>query len=461
MYFWTVVVVAAALIAPLPPAQAQIPAGPEAPLGNEFRAAQLDDVLARTVEVYKRITPHDDAHREQAIEFLTGAAHWLAGSHDRPDMGVVIDQGLELASAGCTDGLVHWAIGYLIDLHNHWEPAEAYWYEAFRKVVMDGSPYSLRTRAHALSVMAGWTYHNDGAEESRSPWDSVANLLAGHLRHEQNDGSNGRMLHAAIAPIFTSASPVDALQKMADLVKEHIADEWARESLLGVAELTMAWSMRGHGDADSVSLAGWRGFRKHLLAAQTHLLKAYELAPDRPEAATYLIAVSRAGYAPPGTTARHWFDRAVQAEFDYLPAYEQYATTLSLRWGGSEAALDGFANECIDTARYDTRVPLMALEAYAFMERDLGPQAVWSDELRYDNAMQLFRRYAEQASQEQKMAPRSAMLFLASHVGDWALAERLDAEMDGRIDRYIRWKFQVDYPAIKEGIAAYRQRRGD
>jgi len=461
MKIQALVVAVASLLALMPQALAEIPSGPDAPLGAEFRAELLEDVLSRTVEVYKRITPRDDPHREEAIEFLTGVAHWLAGSHERPDMNILLDQGDQLVEAGCADGLVHWATGYLIDLHNHWKSADHYWHEAFQKVVRSGSPYSFRTRAHALSVMAGWTYHNDGAEASRAPWKLVAHLLEEALKREESGELSGRMLHAAIAPMFRTAAPTDILQTMSKSVAEHVSDEWARESILGAAHFAMAWSVRGHGTADTVTPEGWRGFRKHLLFAQGHLLRAHALAPDRPEAATHLIGVSRAGLPPTGSTARDWFDRAVQAEFDYLPAYEQFATTLSLRWGGSEAKLDAFANECIETGRFDTRVPFMALEAYAWMERDLTPEATWSDARRYDTARRLFRRSAEEAPEDQRAAPRTAMLIIASHVGDWALVDRLETDLNEHFDHYVRWKFQADYPAILEGLARYRERKNN
>lgn len=447
----------ASLLVPFQAAMSQISAGSDAPLGVEFRAALLEDALSRTVEVYKRVTPEDDPHREKAIEFLTGVAHWLAGSHERPDYLLAFKPGNDLTRGGYDDGFVHWACGYLMDLQNHWVWADNYWPAAVRMIADDSSPYSIRTRMHALSVMAAWSHFHDGEEVSHVVWSEVVKMFTKHVSGDEPDKLGGRMLHAALAPIFTSMAPTELLQEMAAAIEEHIDDAWARETLLGAAQIAMAWSMRGHGRADTVTPEGWRGFGKHLLLARAHLLKAHAIAPDRPEAASYLIDVSRGGMPPAGTTARDWFDRAVEAELDYLPAYESFARTVSIRWGGSEEQLDAFANECIETGRFDTRVPLMALEAYIWMERDLTPEATWSNERRYEAAMKLLNWYAENAPENQRLAPRTAMLVIASRVGDWELADQLDKAIGEHLDNYTLWRFQTDHAVIREGLAEYRQ----
>ena len=95
--------------------------------------------------------------------------------------------------------------------------------------------------------------------------------------------------------------------------------------------------------------------------ARRDLEKAYALRPDRPDASVQLLTL--AGDDPqPGQTERMWFDRAIAAQIDYLPAYETYWLRLLPRWGGSYEQMLSLGREALETGRFDTEVPAQLLE---------------------------------------------------------------------------------------------------
>jgi hypothetical protein len=99
-----------------------------------------------------------------------------------------------------------------------------------------------------------------------------------------------------------------------------------------------------------------------LASARPHLLKAHELHPDFPEAATAMIGMMMSDSGHGGNeTARGWFEKAVKAQFDFIPAYYALEIAMNPRWGGTEDALIAFGTECVRTGRFDTAVPMRLL----------------------------------------------------------------------------------------------------
>ncbi|HEX6810524.1 MAG TPA: hypothetical protein VF384_02770 [Planctomycetota bacterium] len=112
------------------------------------------------------------------------------------------------------------------------------------------------------------------------------------------------------------------------------------------------------------------------LAAE-HLGKAHELCPQFPEAAVGMIIV--ASLEQGAVSPREWFDRAVAAQIDYQPAYAAYVDTLRPRYGGSIQAMYRFAVECLDSARFDTDLPLWFARTMQRIQQEVRtPREAWA-----------------------------------------------------------------------------------
>jgi hypothetical protein len=102
------------------------------------------------------------------------------------------------------------------------------------------------------------------------------------------------------------------------------------------------------------------------------LTKAQNLHPEFPEAATQMIAVAMGAGGELNEKARDWFDKAVSAQLDYFPVYNDYVYSLYPRWGGSHQEMFRFGVECMSTERYDTYVPYRLMVVLETINTDRG-----------------------------------------------------------------------------------------
>ncbi len=98
------------------------------------------------------------------------------------------------------------------------------------------------------------------------------------------------------------------------------------------------------------------GFRQNLRLAGQHFTKAFELNPGDPNAAACMIEVTM-GESGNKPAMRSWFDRAVAAQVDFQGAYNAFILALRPRWTGSHTEMLLFADECVQSDRFDTLVP--------------------------------------------------------------------------------------------------------
>lgn len=151
--------------------------------------------------------------------------------------------------------------------------------------------------------------------------------------------------------------------RMATVYKKERISEWARETLLGHHWLKRGWRVRGGGWAFTVRPEKWVGFEEHIKAARKSLIRGWELQPNRPEAASEMIAATMSGFADPADSIRLWFDRSIAAQCDYQPAFDAVLWASRPRWGGTHEQMIGFGKACAKTARFDTGVPAVYFQA--------------------------------------------------------------------------------------------------
>jgi len=140
--------------------------------------------------------------------------------------------------------------------------------------------------------------------------------------------------------------------------------------LRGMLEEEVAWDARGYGSSAEVSPEGWKQFEQQIAIAAKRYRQAWQRDPSLPEAPTRMIAMSAHLEADEQSAMWLWFQRAVDAQFDYAPAYSTMLHYLKPRWVGSYEEMHDFGLACLETGRFDTRVPGYYLSALCAIERD-------------------------------------------------------------------------------------------
>lgn len=160
--------------------------------------------------------------------------------------------------------------------------------------------------------------------------------------------------------------------KVRDLAPKLPLPVWAQQTILGIAEVDLAWNARGGGWASGVNAEGWKGFEEHLAKARPALVRAWKENPKSPLAATAMISVVMAGRAESGETERLWFDRAITAQCDYGPAYESLLWAYRPRWCGSHELMFAIGKACLATNRYDLDIPMQFSRACNHIVSEIG-----------------------------------------------------------------------------------------
>ena len=173
-------------------------------------------------------------------------------------------------------------------------------------------------------------------------------------------------------------------------------DPWITALVTGRAEIGKAWAARGAGFADAVPAEGWKRFEEHLALAREQLTKAHEMHPEYPDAAAEMITVSMGDRSG---EERHWFDQAVEAQFDHEPAYQRLGQTALLpRWGGSHEQMVEFGQQCLASGRFDTFVPSYILDMALAIGEDLPDRKdVFEMPGVYEDCVRAIEGYLEQA----------------------------------------------------------------
>ncbi|WP_176159209.1 family 16 glycoside hydrolase [Prosthecobacter debontii] len=237
--------------------------------------------------------------------------------------------------------------------------------------------------------------------------------------------------HQIAALILVGITLPSYLTRWQDSVDSSAWPEWVKLTLRGFGEIELAWLERSSDWAVKVKDAQWEGFARHLSKAREHLVKAWQASPDRPEAAALMITVTM-GECEDFDELRLWFDRSIQAQFDYQQAYNKLLWAYRPRWCGSHELMLGFGRACAATKRFDTGVPAQMF--YAAMdvadENNDAFEAFGREGVR-EPIRAMAKGYLEQPGLPAQLQHfrRSTAALGAWLVGDYALADQALTEI--------------------------------
>ena len=209
------------------------------------------------------------------------------------------------------------------------------------------------------------------------------------------------------------------------------------------AYVAKAWHHRGGAWAYKVTPEAWRLFGENLKKAVEHYEEAMKLHPDYPEAAADMIVIAMTGEG--NQTPQQWFEKAVAAQIDYMPAYDKLRCALWPRWTGSHEAMYAFGCRCADTRRYDTLVPFVLLQVVQDIDRELGFNGeVWRRKGVYSRVKEVLEGMADDPARTDglgvhpsRSGVKSVHVALAERSGNYQDARRLLDELGDRFDRTL------------------------
>lgn len=313
----------------------------------------------------------------------------------------------KLLAAKCDDPLVQYAIVRVLDGKND-----------ARNVKLLGSLMKPLSRAYPASFLM-WAQVHFGNVATRLGREDVAQTWF--------QSSRGLRVTAAADALFQGEGRrrylsdawgsfdffVKGFDLMSDEMVEGIAatkgvDPWLAHVVPGLHHACKARFPKSGAERRAADLR----------LASEHLLAAYRLAPELPEAAVGMIVVAALGGDAGGATAREWFERAVDREFDYAPAYAAYSDSLRPGFGGSVKAMYRFAKECLDTGRFDTGVPLWYARTLKRIQQETStPRVVWAANGVAEGLATMFQGYLAQKDPQKPAAHHESGICITAWAG--------------------------------------------
>ncbi|MGE5608523.1 MAG: hypothetical protein ACM359_04670 [Bacillota bacterium] len=403
---------------------------------HDFLKAILDFNRRTLIEPYKAIGSRNEKWDSATLDFLdkmtvrftynkADPLYWPANYPTREETMALGKASLD---AGCDDPLVLYCYSSLLDDGNQVEQALPLLKRATTGLIKSKYP-KYRVASACNRVVNRLDPQKEQAERTRfwnEQWMAGLACMGGDFLNQDR-----RIIWENVRPNLIGSSDqhhrylYEAVQKMEN------ADPWLVQMIGGNYHITAAWSARGKGLASTVTDEGWRRFHEHLAEARKCLRKAHELQPTYPEAACRMIAVAMGDGDTLGENPRDWFDKAVAAEFDYIPAYNAMFWALRPRWGGSHEQMYRLGLECLQTGRFDTMVPYQLLRALNDINEERGyDYACFAQPGVFENVADLLTRYAE-ADKSPANAHRSSLVALAFRLGKFEEAKKVLDDLGG------------------------------
>lgn len=354
-----------------------IPCGPDAYSERQFTQAREQFRSGFCVGQYKAYGIRDPKWDDAALAFLNDYQKLVFDASDKPSLNDLLKSGKAAIDAGCTDPFVKSFYVYTLAMDGKLKEAEP---------LLIGVIGEMQTSKYPKVCMAKLPVELIKIKEinkTLTPEDKgkLSELAIRTTIDSLSDGSykKGEERFQLEAIPLASDSKPDWKNYLKMLDAKPPTSPYVYKVLAARCHISIGWEYRGVGYASTVSEGGWKGLFEHLKKARELLVEAVKLNPEYPEAPTEMITIVMAEEDPIDST-RYWFDRAVAAQFDYVPAYRKYSLSIRPKWGGSIKEVYEFGLECAKTARYDTEVPWQFLNNLAYATTDLyGDRTLWKD----------------------------------------------------------------------------------
>jgi tetratricopeptide (TPR) repeat protein len=340
-------------------AAADLAAKPNAYTERDRHRETLEFHRKTLVDAYQQVGNKNPAWDEQAIKFLDSVAiafsNFGFGAQHQGEarkLEDLIEQGKAVARLGCDDPMVLYCYGSLLVDAGRKDEGKPVLAQAYKGLISSKySPERIVYGCNRLLKLSEATKERLDITAESDKWRERA------ITQKAINGAHRRMIADEMWNDWPATSAVNPLKFIEEMKKNNDADQWIVNVFAGRYYVKLAWAARGGGLANQVKAEGWRGFEQNLAKARECLTEAWKLAPNLPEAPAEMITVTMGQGNRGQETIRTWFDRAVEAQFDYGDAYNKLRYALLPRWHGSHEEILALGIECFRTGRYDTGVP--------------------------------------------------------------------------------------------------------
>ena len=331
--------------------------GPELMTWNKFYEQRYQWHLKTYVRNFEKFGHRSAVWDDKVKSMLAEYAVFRRERTSAAFMQNLLDQVDHILELGCKDARVISIKGILLYENQNAVDAAPYLKQGLELLEKSDYPkrYSYFVTSHLRYVYSG----SRGLNNPYAAYQRAAMKYLGKAAQDRDyqDGHQRYYMHDFIQEFSNKncCMPENAAVCMDEIIQSKQIDSWISQVARGYYHYAVGWKYRGDGYASTVAKENMNKFHKEIAEARKCLTQAHEIHPEFPEAAAKMVDVSMVIAAD--HDERLWLERTIAAHFDYLYAYDDLLNALRPRWGGSHDEMLKFGIECLNTGRFDTRVP--------------------------------------------------------------------------------------------------------
>jgi hypothetical protein len=354
----------------------------------------------RELDAYEKLTKDSPQAKIAGRKFIETYLRQMAGRvFKNPDYQELDSLGRAAVEAGSKDPLlvtyqrvIQWGL-----IHDHAE-AEQAWLQTIQELPQTKYPRTIELNARFFLRDIDRARKGD-PRHSKEPYPIPVATIVQWLEEEGTDSKWRECVCERLQDLGTNTSLPERMELLDAIKASKGIDEYFVHILAGELNFLFAWGFRGTGAANTVTADNWKRFGYYSTHAADHWEYAWFLYPELPLAPCRIGAIALSGRGT-GEPHQFWFQRTIEANFDFYEAYTQMLMALQPRWGGSYRKMFEFASNCVQTERFDTVVPYIAVEMLKVLrdqeQIDLSDQPA---------AAQLLREFAAKREAYRKASP--------------------------------------------------------
>lgn len=176
--------------------------------------------------------------------------------------------------------------------------------------------------------------------------------------------------------------------------------------------------------------------------------KAWMIDPTLPQAPRWvMLTFGRTGDITTIERSRFWFDQAIQAQFDFEPVYKTYIEILGFPFfKDRKKQLADFAEECLNTNRFDTAIPGKYYSIIHSLNSHVDPSILLRQPSIYQNLEKMFSGYNSmpETSKQEVNAGKSFIAYMHWLNGNKDKAKDLIDELGSDFSGSLLIHFRID-----------------
>ena len=215
---------------------------------------------------------------------------------------------------------------------------------------------------------------------------------------------------------YTTLLSKDKERLCKQFLKDKNANPWIARYSSGILRSLLGYKARGIDWAQNVTSEQWETMERHLVKAEMHLTKAWELEPNWPYPAFELISVSMGRKMKFDRDSYFWFEQVIATRLNYPIVFTQFGLAISPRWGGSYENEFALLDDLIELSKENDSLDYAVIDLMFFINKDMiTPYGILTYREYLDYAKDLFLAKAtNHSSFESVWAIRTALRTLAN-----------------------------------------------